>query len=85
MHKTQIEAIFMENGLSSLYQTYEFPLYLHGLLDDNEFTEQLELFLSSYDFQDEPLPFDAFLYHYRIFNHMLKQRKWSEYIQYKIQ
>ena len=80
MNRTQIEAIFTENGLSSLYKAYEYPLYLHGLLDHNEFTQQLDLFLSWYDFPDSHLPFDTFLYHYRIFSHMLKQKEWADFV-----
>ncbi len=83
MNRTQIEAIFRENGLSSLYEAYEYPLYLHGLLEHNEFTHQLDSFLSWHDFQDSPVPFDTFLYHYQIFRHMLKQRDWAEFIGYE--
>ncbi len=83
MNRTQIEAIFSENGLSSLYEAYEYPLYLHGLLDRNEFIRHLDLFLSWYDFQDSPPSFDTFLYHYHIFRHMLKQKNWSAFIGYE--
>lgn len=67
MHRRQIALLFSDFGLESLYEKFEVPLDIHGLLDDPDTLEMMEDFLTAYDFHSpDLLLFDEFLSHYNI-------------------
>ena len=73
MYRNQIALIFSDFGLNRLYDKFEVPLYVNGILDDPETSESMEQFLAVYDFHSQETPlFDDFLIHYRIHKQMVK-------------
>ena len=73
MYRRQIATIFSNYGLDYLYEKYEVPLDIHGLLDDSDTSESIEVLLTVNDIQsNEPACFDEFLAYYTVCNHMMK-------------
>ncbi len=74
MYRRQIALLFSDFGLESLYEKFEVPLDIHGLLDDPDTLEMMEYFLTVYDFHSpELLLFDEFLSHYNICTHIIQK------------
>ena len=73
MYRRQIATIFSNYGLDHLFEKYEVPLNIHGLLDDPAASDALEAQLSIYNFQTaNPACFDEFLTYYKVCNHIMK-------------
>jgi hypothetical protein len=74
MYRRQIALLFSDFGLESLYEKFEVPLDIHGVLDDPDTLEMMEYFLSMYNFQSpEFLLFDEFLNHYNICTRIIQK------------
>ena len=73
MYRRQIAMIFSTYGLDYLYEKYEVPLDIHGLLDDSDMSESMEVLLAINDFQsNDPACFDEFLDYYKVCSHIMK-------------
>ncbi|WP_077619223.1 hypothetical protein [Bacillus sinesaloumensis] len=63
----QVKETFEVFGLHHLYETLQYPLWITGAMDHEEF-EVLEAFFESYDFENVDKIFvDDFLFQYRTF------------------
>ena len=74
MYSRQISLIFSNLGLDDLYEKYQVPLDIHGILDDPDTGQRMEQFLSIYDFSSSDISlFDEFLAQYKLFKRVITQ------------
>lgn len=66
MDEQQVQDLFHFYGYEDLYNRFQKPLYVTGLLDEVE-TETLEDFFDSFSFYEKPPLFDEFRFWFRYF------------------
>ncbi|MFJ5623772.1 hypothetical protein ACIQD3_13805 [Peribacillus loiseleuriae] len=76
MHTNETKDLFEDAGLLFLYEKFQYQLYVTNLLGKTK-PEILEKFLECYEFQqNEPLFFDEFAFHFRIFQNISIKNNW---------
>lgn len=76
MNESESKELFEEAGLLFLFEKFQYQFYMTDLLGKIK-PEILESFLNCYEFQqNEPLFFDEFAFHFRIFQNISIKNNW---------